>query len=353
MRRSRCLPLAAWPPADRAAWEQALAPGDVFDAGGPAAIWRPATRRRVAADYGHWLGFLADRDDLDPTAPLAERLTRPRLAAYDADLAATTTGATRQFRLEGLRCAVRVLAPGADRALLGRLIARVRATARSSGRDPSQLPAVRDLWRLGLTLLEEADRNHAACPIRWAVRCRDGLLIALLAARPLRVANLAMIRLDRHVRRLPAGGIEIAFSGTETKNHRPLEIDLTVELLPAVDRYLEVHRPVLLGDRQSPFLWITQDGAPMRQHAIRTRIALWTEQRLGVRLTPHQFRTCAATSLAVDDPAHVRAAMPLLGHSCLATSERYYNKAESLTASRRHAETVLTLRRRSDTIPTD
>ena len=42
-RTNRCVPLAAWPALDRAAWDAAVRPGDVLDAGGVAARWAPKT----------------------------------------------------------------------------------------------------------------------------------------------------------------------------------------------------------------------------------------------------------------------------------------------------------------------
>ena len=39
-------------------------------------------------------------------------------------------------------------------------------------------------------------------------------------------------------------------------------------------------------------------------------IALRTKAALGIRLTPHRFRDAAATTLAIEDPLHVRAAAP-------------------------------------------
>ena len=71
----------------------------------------------------------------------------------------------------------------------------------------------------------------------------------------------------------------------------------------------------------------------------RTRIVF------GHSINPHLFRDCAATSIAIDDPAHVRVASQLLGHRSRATTERYYNQAQAIDAARRYQHFLLALRK--------
>jgi hypothetical protein len=51
-------------------------------------------------------------------------------------------------------------------------------------------------------------------------------------------------------------------------------------------------------------------------------------------LTPHSvmFTDCAATDIAIHDSARIGITMPVLGHSTLATSQKYYNQASSFSA---------------------
>jgi integrase len=56
------------------------------------------------------------------------------------------------------------------------------------------------------------------------------------------------------------------------------------------------------------------------------------------------FRDCAATSIAIEDPKHVRIASQILGHRSTATTERYYNQARAIDAARRYQDFLLTLR---------
>ncbi len=51
-----------------------------------------------------------------------------------------------------------------------------------------------------------------------------------------------------------------------------------------------------------------------------------------------------ATDIAIHDPTHVGITKCVLGHSTLATSQKYYNSAGSFEAADRHRQIVDTLR---------
>ena len=74
----------------------------------------------------------------------------------------------------------------------------------------------------------------------------------------------------------------------------------------------------------------------MNPLSIPNRIKKHTRAAFGRDLSVHLFRDCAATTIAVDDPKHVRSIMPILGHASMAVSEKHYNQARSLEASRRY-----------------
>ena len=73
------LPLAAWPAADRAAWDELFRPGDILDGRGAACHWAAATRRTNLKHYARWLGWLAGTGGLDPP-PLRHPGAPPRKA---------------------------------------------------------------------------------------------------------------------------------------------------------------------------------------------------------------------------------------------------------------------------------
>lgn len=58
----------------------------------------------------------------------------------------------------------------------------------------------------------------------------------------------------------------------------------------------------------------------------------------------HLFRDCAATSIALEDPEHVRIAAQILGHRSFATTEKYYRLARAADASRAYQAAIEALR---------
>jgi DNA invertase Pin-like site-specific DNA recombinase len=148
-----------------------------------------------------------------------------------------------------------------------------------------------------------------------SMQFRDGLIIALLAARPLRLRNLVDFVLDRTVVRRAACWW-ITIPGEETKTHEPIEAPFPDALCSALDVYLHQHRPVLCGLRCG---WARDDvgGAlrvsgvgPLGRHGIYGIIVPRTAEAFGRSVNPHLFRDCAATSIAIEDPEHVRIANP-------------------------------------------
>jgi site-specific recombinase XerD len=235
------------------------------------------------------------------------------------------------------------MAPERDWSWLRRVAAQIRGNIRRRKRKDLKIRSSRELFHLGLSLMEEADGTSR---LAWkqAVQFRDGLLIALLAARPLRLKNLAALEFDHSLVRT-GDGFRLLLSPEETKTHIFVDLPLNGPLADCVERYLHYYRPVLLGAKECPLLWITQDGRAMIPGAIYRCITRRTRKAFGVAINPHLFRDCAATSLAIDDPAHVRVATTLLGHRSLTSTTRYYNQATTVTAAGKYAQTVLALRR--------
>ncbi len=166
-------------------------------------------------------------------------------------------------------------------------------------------------------------------------------MIALLAYRPVRLKNLASMHLGQHVVEM-GDRTWMLFGAEETKSRRPYEAVFPEALAAHLRRYLEHHRPILLaGERggvpgDTNALWVSEIGTQLEAGALATRISMRTEKAFGRSIPPHWFRDAAATSIAIDDPVHVRDAHQVLGHAGLATTEKHYILAQSLQASRRH-----------------
>ena len=202
-----------------------------------------------------------------------------------------------------------------------------------------------------MELMARADSVADLTPLQRAVLFRDGLMIALLAYRPVRISNFAGIAIGRQLVR-QGSGYWLRFEAAETKTRRPLQAAIPAAVLPGLARYLDHHRVVLLtgANRRLPAnidaLWVSETATPMKAISIHKRFRRHTKAAFGVAVSPHLFRDSAATAIATEGPQHVRAIMPILGHARLSTSETHYNQANSLDASRRHIRVVADLKRR-------
>jgi len=359
----RALRFALWPATDRAAWEDALRPADFLDEGGGGATWRPASRRACQGAYGRLLAWLKARGvDLEGEAPTA-RITRDRMRAYAAFLGEGRSSVTVASAF-GVLCMVLIaLFPEHDwnwlRAIQSRMKQRASATR---GKEERLVPAA-ELLRLGLDLIasatevldmpadpghDEADRRRRASAVR---DFRDGLMIALLASRPLRVINLLMTRIGSHLRQ-SGSHITLHYAAAETKTHRAHDTVWPEALVPALRRYLSEVRPLLaaapsLSSRsESPgaYLWLAQGGTPMTEAALYNAVRKHTNRRFGHPITAHLFRDWAATTIANEAPIHVRDAAQLLGHSTIRTTERNYIAASSAGALAHHHDLIASMR---------
>lgn len=340
----RCLKIEAWPEADRVAWNKAIKTDHVLDDPGAASHWSPATLHKNRRGYGRWLNFLLERDLVARDQKPADRVTKETVRWYRAllesqDLAPYTVVG----RIDEIRAVVTAMAPEQDWQWLTALVTRLRACARPLKNKRPRLALSRDLFELGMSLMEEAEASEGRNPVLRAVRFRDGLMIALLAARPLRISNLASIRLGRHLIRQGAGWA-LLFEPHEMKNRRPFEIAFPQGLEAALDRYLQTWRPALLQDTETDHLWITQYGGPMNSKAANARVTKVTLRAMGKSINPHLFRDCAATSIALEDPEHVHIIASILGHSSLAMAEKHYNQAQSIEAGREHQRLIQDIR---------
>jgi integrase len=344
----RCKALEEWPEVDRRLWQAALVPGDLLEEGGARARYTDNTNRGIVYGYGRWLQWLDRHGQLDPTNLPGDRITPTRVRGYLADLERHNATQTLFNRLIQLSVAAWVMDPHRDWSWLNRMAGTIRARHRPARPKRPRLVATSELCDLGINLMAAAQQKSAACD--RATSYRDGLMIALLAARPLRLANFVGLTLDRT---LVLRGKEwwIQIPAAETKTKEPIELPWPDPLIAALETYLSCHRPAL-ADRHGRWtrpagqsLWLSIDGSPMTRRAIYDRITRCTLKGLGRPVHPHLFRDCAATTIAIEDPGHVRIASRLLGHRMLSTTEKHYNQARSVEAARLMQSVLLLLRR--------
>ncbi|MFA7586901.1 MAG: hypothetical protein WCY11_12010 [Novosphingobium sp.] len=339
-------PVEQWPERDRALWHSAQDAGGPFDDdAGFAAGWRPATIRGCQRHYGVWLAWLASAGQFDPLIHPCDRVTRERIKAFVAAYRIGRAELTVAGAIRNIAYVLRACAPPDGVAWLTRLAHRMVNGARPSRPKLPRLVRVVDVVLLSERLMAEGLDRLRQGQRSGAQVYRDGLIIGLLIHRPWRRRNLADLRLG-HNMLVDGFGIRVTFPPEETKKGIPFNGYLPKRLEAAFYSYLARVRPLLLkaGIADEGWLWIGRQGRRLPADDISVRVTRTTRKYLGRDLSPHLFRDCVATEIALEIPELIGITKDILGHATLASSQKYYNQATSLTAHARHEEVIRGLR---------
>jgi integrase len=327
-----------WPLADLLLWQRATDDSDPFsDAAG--AKLADTTKTKYLFAWRRFLGFLSIDDQASVPLSPVERLTKDRVRAFANHLSKTCIPRSVAIQIDGLYQAARIMMPDVDLAWLKSMKARLHAAAplkRASGPVVTSL----QLLNLGLLLMTRSDpRAEGRLTLGRASQYRDGLMISLLAFMPLRRRNLAGLQIGRHLVE-EGNSLLIIIPAAETKTRSPIEFVVPELLLPYLAIYLEIVRPRLRREPSCKALWASPRGGALGSNAIWKLVCRHTAVELGVRLTPHDARDAAATTWAIEAPSQVAVSRDLLSHSDLRTTQKHYNRARGVEASRAYAKLV-------------
>jgi integrase len=328
----RSLPIHLWPIADRAAWEEACRPGVRLKRGGAAGHMRGVTHNILARRYGYFLDFLFRLGRLDTNAAAGAQVTPDNVEAYVAELQNRVGSETVYSSIQKLRRIVQLVAPDRD---LDWLIA-IERQLFSEKRPRSKwdrVVYVEVLVDAGLTLMAEAEMAKRPKLTR-ARMFRNGLMIALLAYCPVRLKNYAALEIGRSFVNVD-GTWWIVLTAAETKEKRPDERPVPEELTDPIKRYLEIYRPILArGSTGSNALWMAMDGRPMSSASVAETIPETTGMTVGVKVSPHLFRTAGVTTLATRASNKPHAGSALLHHHGGPVTQENYNRASCVSAGK-------------------
>jgi len=345
--KKKFVPLAfsLWPPLDREMWIAAKEPGDPFEKPGFAAKWRPDTQRLTEQAYGLFLSWLREQGLLDNDTRPFDRVDADRVSAFFQDYSPGRAPYTVALALRGIAYMVRATHPPEGAPWLTRIAHSMANHAEPVKSKPARMATITELLELGCGLMKigqaELDRGRR----RGAQVYRDGLMVCALITRPLRRRNFSALEIGRTFIVGP-DSVRAVFEGKETKTSAPIEFAYPKFLRGAFNFYLKEARPVLRAASgfDDAMLWVGRRGHAMDGEEITQRLGVVTNRHLGRRISPHLFRDCVATDIAIHDPTHVGITMPALGHATLATSQKYYNQATSLHAAGRLQTIVADLR---------
>jgi integrase/recombinase XerD len=336
--------IECWPERDVSLWNNARLPASILDEGGRAANWRPSTVRLRIEAYDRWLAWLKKRSELSPSEESATRITKPRIAAYIEHLRSRKLAdITVAMSLHHLCYMAKALQETADLKWLARIARRLAAKAKPRRPKVPRLVDTAELYKVGANLMEQS--TSGAMTQSAAVLYRDGLMLAMWAARPLRRGECLGLCIGTTL--CKEGNRYIARLGAEVrKSKRPLEAPYPVELTHAIDTYISKVRPILarasrIEEIETDAFWLSRRGRPISASHVSAHVRKLALAHLGRDLSPHLIRDCAATSIATNAPEEVGITRNILGHATLRMSEKYYNQASMVSALQRLQAIIL------------
>ena len=157
-----------------------------------------------------------------------------------------------------LRDAVRVMFPDKVPQHLSRLVARLESECRPRSKAARIVMSSR-LSALGTKLMKEAIGPDGE--MTSAVGYRDGLMIALLALRPVRLRTFSLMRVGTHLRQV---GEEwrMVFDGPGIEIWTAFEITVPENVVPCFEYYLREVRPKFTGADRHDGVWASTKGGP-------------------------------------------------------------------------------------------
>jgi hypothetical protein len=331
--RVRSLPIEQWSPADAEAWALANRPSLRLIRGGAGAHMKPITLSDLARRYGYFLDFLERTTELDRNAKAASQVTPGNVARYIEELCGRVSSVTTYGSIYKLRRTSELLNPSGDFSWLIELEKDLALIMQPCSKaDRFVLSEV--LVESGLILMTEADDSATLSRLAKARQFRNGLMVAMLALHPIRLKNFASLTIGHEFVEIDDQWW-IVLSSTATKEARPDERRIDEILAPAVRKYLSNHRPVLTGENfDCGALWISSiNGQPMTYNAVGRAIYDTTRISIGLGISPHMFRTSAASSAAVHAGHNPHLGSALLHHRDNRVTEEHYNRASSLSAA--------------------
>jgi integrase len=194
------------------------------------------------------------------------------------------------------------------------------------------------LWRA-------ARRNMPLSKGWWFIDLQTALAIDILLHIPLRIENLHALKFDQHLH-WPQGKGKPALMVIrydETKNEEPLEFELPSVLSERLYTFRNEIAAAVIG-RRPDFLFVSKNGKRRTLRTLGVAIERTVIRRVGVKITPHQFRHLGA-KLALDaNPGAYELVRQLLGHRSLKTTTRFYAGPDTRRAGRAHADLIRKLR---------
>jgi len=193
------------------------------------------------------------------------------------------------------------------------------------------------MWR-------RARRNTPASPY-WFVDLQTALALDILLHVPLRIEDLGSLKFDEHIHWPQGKGRPAIITLRQAKvlDGDPLEFEMPPYLSDRLYTFRNEIAVDVIG-RRPECLFVSATGTPRKLPTLRVAIQRAVLRRVGMWITPHQFRHLAAKIHLDANPGHYEVVRQFLGHKTLRTTTRFYAGPNTRRAGRAHAELIKKLR---------
>jgi integrase len=211
------------------------------------------------------------------------------------------------------------------------------------GMTPKNLALIRSVLTDGVwsrvvdlpdQLMREARRLRHA-PVRAAVLAQLAVAVAILTVAPIRLGNLAGIRLGENLNKPggPDSEYWLSFTRFEVKNAVQLQFPLDEIVTGLINEYVHDFRPALLRGSNADWLFPGEGGKHKEKISFSTQIVERVQKSTGLRITVHQFRHAAGALILKHRPGEYELVRRILGHKSAETTKRFYLALETTQAS--------------------
>lgn len=207
--------------------------------------------------------------------------------------------------------------------------------------------AVDQLIKLPLRVFDQLPAS-GRLSVQECLRAQSALIIGILVlAAPLRIKNVASLRLGIHILPLRAGvplanGCHIVIPAAEVKNDQDLEFSVSSVIAKLFDIYV-MRCLLVLGKTAEGFLFPNGSGGAKTEGSLGVQIKTFLRRETGLVMNVHAFRHLAAKLYLERNPGDYATVQMLLGHKSLQTTLRAYVGLERSDAIKRYDSMMTSL----------